>query len=193
MGRKPASDPLNEEILNAIHSSKMCTKLRKDCTADEKIGIEKSINEIVNKFQNDEGLKRYLQNCLREDYSNVENRKTWIRKQIQTQRTKHRKKNLQHSHKVPKQSESSKEKSYFMTLPSGKRVTQEEFDQLEDGPGVVMVDGKLMPEEEVYDKLHPPSESEVENEDSLDVLAEQFDEQWSEEEYEHFLCGLPSV
>ena len=49
-----------------------------------------------------------------------------------------------------------------MTLPSGKRVTQEEFDQLEDGPGVVMVDGKVMPEEEVYDKLHPPSESEVE-------------------------------
>ena len=57
MGRKPASDPLNEQILNAIHSGKMCTKLRKDCTADEKKGIEKSINEIVNKFQNDEGSR----------------------------------------------------------------------------------------------------------------------------------------
>ena len=27
---------MNEQILNAIHSGKMCTKLRKDCTADEK-------------------------------------------------------------------------------------------------------------------------------------------------------------
>ena len=98
-----------------------------------------------------------------------------------------------HSLKVPKRSECSKEKSYFMTLSNEKRVTEEEFDQLEDSPGVVKIDGELIPEEEVYDKLHPPSESEVENKDSLLVLTQKFDDQWIEDEYEHFLCGLPSV
>ena len=60
---------------------------------------------------------------------------------------------------------------------------------------LAILDSSVVPEEEVYDKLHPPSESEVENEDSVDVLAQQFDDKWisSEDENEHFLCGLPPV
>ena len=83
-----------------------------------------------------------------------------------------------------------------MITGDGVQVTDKEFDDLDDsGPGVVEVNGQLMPEAEVYKQLHPDTESEVESEETLEERAREFDDNYSDEDDESqvFPFNLPDL